>query len=125
MLPKIVLPMVALFVLAACASPGELRQKPTNLSELTNAPVDRVAGCIGDKLEGVASANRGRLSSRPTSNGYSISIDQTMPGLWSAGGTDTIVLVDISKTDNKTRVQLFTHFLMGDGGVPALVRECL
>jgi len=34
-------------------------------------------------------------------------------------------MVDISKADGKTRVQLFTHFLMGDGGVPVLVKGCL
>ena len=78
----------------ACATPGSLRQGKPDLDEVTNAPPERVVGCIGDKLEdlGLGSAGGVRLSTRPTTNGYSISGDQTLPGFYATGGTDTIVL---------------------------------
>ena len=129
MLSKIVLLMAVPFVLTACQSPGELRAGAPKLDQTTNTPAERVAGCVGDKLEASPVARQGgllpgaALSSRPTANGYSISVTQT----GGFGGTDTIILVDISKVDNQnTRVQLFTHFLFGgDGGMSPLVRACL
>lgn len=119
---KIVLSMLALFVLTACASPGELRQGRPDIDEVTAFPPERVAGCIGDKLEAWSGASRTRLSTRPTTKGYSISGDQAV-----GGEADTIILVDISKLDSKTHVQLFTHFIGGLGADPikAMVRGCL
>jgi hypothetical protein len=109
--------------LSGCATPVSLRQGKPDLDEMTNTPTERVAGCVGDKLEnlGLGSAGGVRLSTRPTTIGYSISADQ------SAGvGADTIVLVDISKVgDSKTHVQLFTHFLIGGANYIPLVRGCL
>ena len=60
--------MVALLVLTACASPGELRQGRPDIAEVTTFPPERVAGCIGDKLEAWSGASRTRLSTRPTIN---------------------------------------------------------
>ena len=117
---KIILSAAALFALGACASPMSLRQGKPDLDEVTNSAPERVAGCIGDKLEASPVASQGRLSSRPTANCYSISENQAL-----TAGDDTIVLVDIAKTDNGSRVQLFTHFLAGNGGIPAIIRGCL
>ena len=123
---KLALPMASVFFLAACATPGSLRQGKPDLDEVTNAPSERVAGCIGDKLEDLGLGSAGvRLSTRPTTNGYSISGDQTLPGFYAGGGTDTILLIDISKVDSKTRVQLFTHVLMGGPDYISLIRGCL
>jgi hypothetical protein len=117
---KLALPMASLFFLVA--TPGSLRQGKSDLDEMTNTPAERVAGCVGDKLEdlGLGSAGGVRLSTRPTTNGYSISADQS-----AAVGADTIVLVDISKVDSKMRVQLFTHFLIGGASYTSLIRGCL
>jgi hypothetical protein len=122
MLSKLVLPMASLFLLVACATPVSLRQGKPDLDEMTNTPPERVAGCVGDKLEnlGLGSAGGVRLSTRPTTNGFSISADQS-----AAVGADTIVLVDINKVDSKTSVQLFTHFIVGGAGYIPLVRGCL
>lgn len=123
---RIVPPMVALLALGACASPAGLRQGRPVLDETTAKRSERVAGCIGDKLDAQNSTlSQIRYSTRPTSNGYSISGDQTGLVLW--GGTDTILLIDISNTGDETRVKMYTHFLVGDG--PAayfdLVRGCI
>ena len=123
---RIVPPMVALLALGACASPAELRQGRSVLDETTAKPAERVAGCIGDKLEAQSTALlRVRYSTRPTLNGYSISGNETSSVLW--GGTDTILLIDISNTSDKTRVKMYTHVLIGDG--PAkyfdIVRGCI
>lgn len=112
--------LVLSILLASCASPASLRQRMPDLDEMTNISADRVAGCVGDKLEASPVASQGRLSSRPTANGFSITESQGL-----ATGDDTIVLVDISRIDSKTRVQLFTHFLTGDGGMSVLIRGCL
>lgn len=125
MLSKRALPLAALLFLAACATANGLRQGSPDLDEMSNKTPERTAGCIGDKLEASPMASRVRLSTRPTSTGYSISAAQSLPGLYGAGGTDTIILIDISANAGKTRVQLFTHFLTGDGGVSTLVRGCL
>jgi hypothetical protein len=123
---RIFLPMVALLALAACASPAGLREGSPVLDETTAKPSERVAGCIGDKLEAQNSAlSQIQYSTRPTSNGYSISGDQTSLVLW--GGTDTILLIDISNSGNETRVKMYTHFLIGNGPVAwfKLVRGCI
>ncbi|MDE2467142.1 MAG: hypothetical protein KGO02_26030 [Alphaproteobacteria bacterium] len=65
------------------------------------------------------------LATRLTETGYSISGSATLPGLWSAGGTDTVVLVDIDTLKDKTLVKLYTHFVIGGGVITKLVRECL
>jgi hypothetical protein len=123
---RIVPPMVALLALGACANPVGLRQGRSVLDETTAKPSERVAGCIGDKLEAQNSGlSQIRYSTRPTSNGYSISGDETSSVLW--GGTDTILLIDISNTSDKTRVKMYTHFLIGDGPAAFFdsVRECI
>lgn len=121
---KVILSAVVLFVLSACASPMSLRQGKPDLDEITNSLPERVAGCIGDKLEASPITSRASLSTRPTVNGYNISVNQTLP-LTYGGGADTVILVDINKVEAGTHVQVFTHFLTGDGGMPALVKGCL
>jgi hypothetical protein len=113
-----------MLLLTACATAGGLRQGKPDLDEVTNTPSERLAGCIGDKFEASPAASRVRFSTRPTMNGYSISGDQTLPGLF-AGGTDTIILVDITKLDSTTRIQVWTHILMGTSPLIAVVRTCL
>lgn len=111
---KLFLVVALVGILAACAAtPTGLRQGKPDLDEVTNIPAERLAGCIGDKIEVAANlALRTRFSSRPTTNGYSISAEQASYG----GATDTIILVDITRLDsNKTHIQLYTHFLGGDG----------
>lgn len=121
--------LIMAFALCACAAPTELRQGIPDLDVTSDAPVERLAGCIGDKLEAssVASQNgQGRLSSRPTADGYSISEDQSLSGLYGSG-TDTYVLVDLHRDAGKTHVQLYTHFMFPAGGrqISELVRGCL
>lgn len=116
---KITLLMVMLFILTTCAAPGDLRNHQADIDQMTDKPAELVAGCIGDKLEYLSSQTT--LSTRPTSNGYSISAIQN-------GGftTDTIVLVDINKLDSKTHVQLFIHDLAwGNERIISAVRGCI
>lgn len=124
MLPKIALSIV-LLALAACAGPVDLRGSKPDLDEVTNIPPERVAGCVGDKFESAFTGfgTTVKFSTRPTSNGYSISGDEAGPMLF--GGTDTILLVDIAKLESNTRVQLFTHIIAGQGKWISLVKGCL
>jgi hypothetical protein len=117
--------MAALVALAACASPSSLRESKPDLDEVSDKPAEQLAGCIGDRFED-SRVDRGgmRLSTRPTSNGYSISGDRT-DHLFLAPAVDTKLLVDITKLGNKTHVQLFTHVIAGEGTWIALVRSCL
>jgi hypothetical protein len=48
---KLALSMALLFFLVGCATPGSLRQGKPDLDEMSNTPPERVAGCVGDKLE--------------------------------------------------------------------------
>jgi hypothetical protein len=90
--------LVATLLLGACATPNSLRGGVADLDQTTEAPIERVAGCIGDKLEASSLAGQTRFSTRPTGNGgYSISGDQQGPY---GSGTDTIVLVDLIRLDD-------------------------
>ena len=117
--------LTAALLLGGCATATSLRQGAPDLDMTTNVPAERVAGCVGDKLEAHPLAASTMFSTRPTTTGYSISGVQTMPGLYAAGGTDTIILVDIAMLEATTRVQVFTHLFMGSGQISALVRGCL
>jgi len=117
--------LALMLLLTACESPSQLRQKSPDLDEMTNAVPERLAGCIGDKFEGSPGSFNTRFSTRPTTNGYSISGDQAAPGLYSFGGTDTIILVDIAKLGDKTHVQVWSHNLIGTSPFIAVVRACL
>jgi hypothetical protein len=115
--------------LSACASPQELRQKIPDLDVVSSIPAERLSGCIGDKFE--AYTGNGdpniRYYTRPTSNGFSIAGESHTGGLYGEG-TDTPVLVDLSKTDDgKVRVQLWSNypFPAGTRNMLALVRACL
>lgn len=121
------IPLAFVLLLPGCVSTANLRERAPDLDQVATGAPEKVAGCIGDKLEAspVASQNgQATLSSRPTTNGYSISEVQTAGGLYGAS-SDTIVLVDITKVDTGSRVQLFTHFMTGNGGMPALIKPCL
>ena len=116
----------ALFVLGGCQSPVQLRQSVAGLDEVTNVPAERLAGCVGDKLEASSLGSAGtRFSSRPTTNGFSISGVDTPGGIYS-GSTDTPILVDITRRDDgKTRIQVWTNLVMGTAQMISLVRGCL
>lgn len=96
-------------------------------AEFCSLPARQVAGCIGDKLQAWPESSQQIpiLATRLTETGYSISGSATLPGLWGAGGTDTVVLVDIDDLKTKTRVRLYTHFVMGGGVIVKMVRSCL
>lgn len=112
--------LTACLAVSACATAASLRGKAPDLDQVVTGTPEKVAGCIGDKLEASPIMSRGTLSSRPTTNGYSISEVETL-----SGGTDTVILVDLTKADAGTRVELYTHFMTGNGGIPALIRGCL
>jgi hypothetical protein len=118
------LAIALMLLVTACATAGDLRQGKTDLDEVTNTPSERLAGCIGDRFESSPAASRVRFSTRPTMNGFSISGDQSLPGLFT-GGTDTIILVDITKHDTATRIRVWTHILVGTSPLIAVVRTCL
>jgi hypothetical protein len=125
MLSKFLPTIIALFALAACATPTSMRGggKP-DFDAMSDKDPQKMAGCISDRFEEADVGFTGvRFSTRPTSLGYSISGDKAGPLLF--GGADTILLVDVAKSDNKTRVQLFTHILMGEEKWIALVRACI
>jgi len=113
-------------LLSACATPGQLRQKATDLDEVSSVPAERLAGCVGDKLEVFFGRDGNtRISTRPMTNGFSVEGTGTVGG-W--GGTDTPVLVDITRQDDgKTHVQAWDNLLSGSGGaaLATLVRGCL
>lgn len=115
--------VVSAVFLSACASPGTLRNGNPDLTEATDKAPDRVAGCIGDRLEDLRIGTTVKFSTRPTANGFSISGDQS--GFMLTGGTDTIVLIDISKNETRTNVRLYTHVLMGGPNYSSLIRSCL
>ena len=114
-------------ILTGCATPNSLRADGPVLEETTSLPARQVAGCIGDKLQAWPESSQQIpiLATRLTETGYSISGSATLPGLWGAGGTDTVVLVDIDDLKTKTRVRLYTHFVMGGGVIVKMVRSCL
>ena len=119
--------MAVLFVLTACATPRELRQKVPDFDEVTNIPAERMAGCVGDKLEANAGDPNTRYSTRPTTNGFSVEGVSNMGGIYS-GSTDTPVLVDITRqNDGKTLIQLWSNypFPAGTRNVVSLVKACL
>ncbi len=124
---KIILPIIALFTLAACASPQELRQKIPDLDQMTSVPAERLAGCIGDKFEAYKGDPNIRYHTRPTTNGFSIAGESQTSGIYGQG-TDTPVLVDLTKVDDgKVRVQMWSNypFPAGTRNMLALVRACL
>lgn len=116
-------------LLTACASPQALRQKIPDLDIVTGIPAERLAGCIGDKFEGYTGGGDPniRYYTRPTANGFSISGEQHLSGLYGEG-TDTPVLVDLTKVDgDKVHVQMWSNypFPAGTRNMVALVRACL
>ena len=111
-------------VVCACASPASLRSGKPALDQTSGKAPERMAGCISDKFENVGfAATRIQFSTRPTSNGYSISASQTSYTL--LGGSDTILLVDISNSSGGSRVQMYTNFIIGGESWVALARSCL
>lgn len=113
----------ALLLLAGCQSAMNLRNGRVVLEETSAKPADQVAGCIGDKIESQnTSISQTTYSTRPTADGFSISGTQGL-----SVGTDTILLIDISRTSDGTRVKMYTHFLVGDGPAAyfAAVRGCV
>lgn len=108
---KNVLPIAALLLLAGCESAMSLREGRVILEETSTKPADQVAGCIGDKIEAQnSSLSQITYSTRPTADGFSISGIQGL-----TVGADTILLIDISRTSQGTRIRMYTHFLVGDG----------
>lgn len=123
MLRKIVLTTTTLLVLSACASPGDLRQRTPEIDQMSATPAERLAGCIGDKLEAAPNAGT-RFSTRPTANGYSIAGEQAIYGLYGAG-SDTIVLIDVTKQNDQSHVQIWSHNLIGVSPFVAVAKTCL
>ena len=118
----------ALLVLSACATPGQLRQRTPDFDQVSSVPAERLAGCVGDKLEASdLSSSTTRFSTRPTTNGFSVEATSTMGGIYS-GSTDTPVIVDITRQDDgKTHVQLWSNFPFpaGTRNVISIVGGCL
>jgi hypothetical protein len=114
----------ALASLAGCASQASLREAHPVVDEATKQAPDRVAGCIGDKLEALSSVSHTSISTDPTeAGGFRISGHQLLNGLNIT--PDTILLVDIAPEAGSSRVQLYTYFLTRDNWVPQVVRSCL
>lgn len=117
-------------MVSGCASPGTLRSGDRGTAlldrETSNDP-QKVAGCIADRLDAWPGRQDLQFATRPTEGGYSISGTSSPTVLGVPSGTDTVVLVDIRKKGEKTEVQLFTHFLIGDGhtALVPLVSACL
>ncbi len=113
----------AMLLLAACSTPGELRARAPVFDEVINAPAERLVGCLADQLESF----RKGVTTRPTSNGYSISAEGDV-GLWGAtGGRDTVFVIDIAKADNKSHVKFFSGlaFSSGNERVISFIRKCI
>lgn len=111
-------------VLAGCASPGDLRMKSPVYDQSVNAQPEQLAGCISDQLESMFKRS---VSARPTANGYSVTSD-TSVGVWSLGGKkDTVVVIDIIKSGDKSRVQFFSNlaFDSGNDRVVAYIKNCV
>ena len=112
---------IFVLLLAACATSNELRTRTPLFDQVTNKPSERLAGCVADQLEGWT---RGRdISTRPTSNGYSIRRDGNIGII----GIDTAFVIDIIKLDDKSRIQFFSNlaFNAGNEMVISFIRKCI
>ena len=116
----------ALLLITGCAGAASQRQGEAGvpvLEEMTGKAADRVAGCIVDRLEAQdSSLTQTTFSATQTFDGYSITGTQSV-----AVRTDTILLIDVVRIANQTRVRMYTHFLVGKGPSTYFraVRGCL
>ncbi len=115
----------ALLLIGACAGAMGVKGEAGMpvLDETTGKTADRVANCIGDRLEAQnPELYQTRFSVNPTFDGYSITGTQGLKA-----GDDTILLIDVVKLADQTRVRMYTHFLIGKGPSAYLraVRDCL
>jgi len=96
-------------VLTSCATSSDLRSKPPTLELVSSKSSKAVAGCIGDGLDtlGLSLGNYNVLSSRPTANGYSMSLHSKIGG-W---GSETSLVIDISETQDGSKTFFFSNLL--------------
>jgi hypothetical protein len=116
----------ALLLIAGCAGAASQKQGEAGvpvLEEMTGKAADRVAGCIVDSLEAQdSSLTQTTFSATQTFDGYSITGTQRV-----AVSIDIILLIDVVRIANQTRVRMYTHFLVGKGPSTYFraVRGCL
>ena len=128
MFSRIALSAAALLCLSACTTPAQLRASKANIDETTVKPVELVTGCIADAFEKFNSSlpimmgPSNQFATRPTANGFNITAISVAPI-----GTDTLILVNVIKTDAVTHVTMFTNFPFDSSGGKwtELARGCL
>jgi hypothetical protein len=111
----------AIFI-TGCASLSDLRNNKPDLDLTSLKPAKEIGVCIADKLETVNST-LDTMSARQTSNGYSISITQNMPGMISSQ-KDTIFVVDVIDTPYGSHTLFFNHFIAGGQMYYDIIKSC-
>lgn len=111
----------AIFI-TGCASLSDLRNNRPDLDLTSVRPARDIGVCIADKLESVNST-LDTMNARQTTNGYSVSITQNMPGMLSSQ-KDTIFVVDIIDTPNGSHTLFFNHFIAGGQMYYDIIRSC-
>ena len=111
------------FLLAGCATIGDLRNNPPDLDLKSTKNANDVGVCIADKIESMSSS-LDTMNTRKTSNGYSVSVTQNMPGGVFGSGKDTILVVDVTDTQSGSHTLFFNHFLAGGQKYYDIIHSC-
>ena len=100
-----------------CSTPGELRTEKSAVPFLSGKDAKVVSTCV---LEGFESAIKmAGISSRPTANGFTVSINQGV-----AMGRDTAFLVDIENGAIGSATKVYSKVLVGEAKLMKVVSEC-
>ncbi len=107
-------------LLAACASPGDVRMKGAAFEGSSSRNAKAVAGCIADRWK--AGGHRSRIAARRTATGYSLTAatDLDIYGK----GTNFVINVEDTKDGSTTR--FFSNIALSSGTalVADIARDC-
>lgn len=111
-----VVAVACVVLIAGCSTPGDIRKKSPalDLNSVKNAKA--VAGCISDGLE--AFIARG-INTRPTSNGYTVWIDED-----AFSGKDTALVVDITDTQSGSNTRFYSNMAWHEEKATKVIRDC-
>lgn len=110
--------LIAVAVLAACASASDLRSRSPDRTLTSTKNAKAVSGCLADKLEVLFKTMD--VSARPTTSGYAVAVTGNI-----SLGKDTPVLVDVDDTQTGSTSRLYTNnILSGGGSIIAIAEDC-
>jgi hypothetical protein len=113
---------VATLIVAGCASPNQLRKDAPSLNLNSVKSAEVVGVCISDAFDKTSAwGNSGisSMSSRKTTDGYSIVVSQNVGGY----GKDTVIVLDIANKQSGSNTLFYKHFAGGQE-VFKMIRDC-